>query len=65
VALRTDGIWTTYDVRQDPNPIWRETGKPGSWRVKYDVQDARLRWPRTYAEMLALIGRAKKQGKVS
>jgi hypothetical protein len=63
VALRTDGIWTTHDVRHDRNPMWAATGKPGSWRVKYAVH-GRL-WPRKYADMLDIIAIAKKQGKVS
>lgn len=63
MALRTDGIWTTYDVGQDENPLWQDTGKPGSWRKKYELQD--VPWPEQYGDMLHLITIAKKGGKLS
>lgn len=62
VALRTDGIWTTEDVRGSDNPMWTPTGKPGSWRVKYAVPGRT--WPQKYSEMLDIIATAKQQGKV-
>ena len=63
VALRTDGIWTTSDVRESDNPMWAATGKPGSWRVKYAV--AGRTWPKKYSEMLDIIATAKAGGKVN
>jgi hypothetical protein len=62
-ALRTDGIWTTYDVGQDSNPLWEDTGKPGSWRKKYELHD--VHWPETYGDMLSIITIAKKSGRRS
>lgn len=63
MALRTDGIWTTYDIGQDSNPIWEYTGKPGSWRKKYELHD--VQWPEKYGDMLGVITIAKKGGKLS
>jgi len=63
MALRTDGIWTTYDVSQDENPIWQDTGKPGSWRKKYELHD--IHWPEKYGDMLNVIAIAKKSGRLS
>jgi len=64
MALRTDGIWTTYDVGQDENPIWQETtGKPGSWRRKYELHD--VPWPQKYGDMLSIIVMAKQSGRLS
>jgi hypothetical protein len=63
VALRTDGIWTTYDISQDSNPLWQDTGKPGSWRRKYELHD--VPWPSKYGDMLDLITLAKQGGKLS
>ncbi len=55
IALRTDGIWTTYDVRLDENAIWHETpGKPGSWRVKHEAHEP-LHWPKNNTEMVGLL----------
>jgi hypothetical protein len=61
MALRTDGIWTTYDVGESDNPLWQDTGKPGSWRKKYELHD--VDWPEKYGDMLSLITMAKKGGK--
>lgn len=61
MALRTDGIWTTYDIGQSPNPLWQDTGKPGSWRKKYSLHD--VPWPEKYGDMLAVITLAKAGGK--
>lgn len=63
VALRTDGIWTTYDVERDDNPLWIDTGKPGSWRKKYALHN--VHWPQQYGDMLNLITLAKQGGKLS
>jgi len=63
MALRTDGIWTTYDVGQDENPIWQDTGKPGSWRKKYELQN--MAWPTKYGDMLNIITTAKQSGRLA
>jgi hypothetical protein len=63
LALRTDGIWTTSDIGQSDDTIWQETGKPGSWRKKYELHD--VQWPEKYGDMLDLIRIAKKSGRLS
>ena len=62
IALRTDGIWTTYDIRQDANPIWKYEGKPGQWRIKYEHHTP-VAWPQNNRQVVELLNTVKSTGR--
>lgn len=64
IALRTDGIWTLRDIRQDDNPMWTYTGKPGQWRVKYEHHTP-VEWPRNNKAVVHLLNTVKGTGRVA